>query len=461
MRPGASPAWPPTRPTPRLCTRAPPAAVSGKRPLADRAGRPLTDSQASLAIGALAIDPTGQVIYAGTGEDNLSDSQAGEGILKSTNGGASWSLVGQAVFAGHHIGSIAVDRATSGATQRVLVATDAGLYVSTDAGVSWTRNTAYLSLLSTVNSAVQASGAVTLVIQDPSLDGVFWLSASDFCATESGDILRGDGGGSWQLREPSSGPFLTSVSSRIGLGIGTGGAGATTWLSAAACNGDLLDIQKSGDGGQNWTGLSNTTPGLTDYFNVFNLAGYGQGDYDNVIAVDPANGANAVFGGVTLLATTDGGASFSDIGDVYSETHPNGVIHPDIHALAFTSGDHFYLGEDAGVWSTADLGGARNPTPGTASDWANLNAGLATVQYYSGSALDTTHLLGGSQDNGTSGHFPGAAAEPALQAYAGGDGGYTAIDPTVGSTTIYAGYAGGFIARGSSTIDSTDAASPL
>jgi len=51
----------------------------------------LTDSQPSLAVGSIAIDPTNsQTIYVGTGEgDNATgDGYYGAGILKSTNGAA-------------------------------------------------------------------------------------------------------------------------------------------------------------------------------------------------------------------------------------------------------------------------------------------------------------------------------------------------------------------------------------
>src|SRR5258708_37980932 len=62
---------------------------------------PLTDSQATLAIGAIAVqpqlanpDPTRSVVLAGTGESNSSaDSYYGLGILRSQDGGASWAPI--------------------------------------------------------------------------------------------------------------------------------------------------------------------------------------------------------------------------------------------------------------------------------------------------------------------------------------------------------------------------------
>ena len=55
---------------------------------------PLTDSQVTLSMGALAIAKSNpMVIYAGTGEANNSlDSNCGRGILVSGDGGATWTL---------------------------------------------------------------------------------------------------------------------------------------------------------------------------------------------------------------------------------------------------------------------------------------------------------------------------------------------------------------------------------
>ena len=62
---------------------------------------PLIDDQATLAVGAIAIqpqsnspDPSRSVVLVGTGEANSStDSYYGLGILRSANGGTTWSLI--------------------------------------------------------------------------------------------------------------------------------------------------------------------------------------------------------------------------------------------------------------------------------------------------------------------------------------------------------------------------------
>ncbi len=63
---------------------------------------PLTDNQQSLVIGSLALDPNDPydtTVYAGTGEPNYGlDNYNGIGILKTTDGGANWTLLGGTIF---------------------------------------------------------------------------------------------------------------------------------------------------------------------------------------------------------------------------------------------------------------------------------------------------------------------------------------------------------------------------
>src|SRR2546423_5166178 len=73
---------------------------------------PLTDGEASLAMGAIAFAPSSpNIIYAGTGEANFSgDAYAGMGLLKSTNGGATWQLLATNTFAKNTFSEIRVHR---------------------------------------------------------------------------------------------------------------------------------------------------------------------------------------------------------------------------------------------------------------------------------------------------------------------------------------------------------------
>src|SRR5579885_1455073 len=61
---------------------------------------PLLDNQCSLAVGSIAIDPVNpSIVYVGTGEQNNSgDSYYGCGVLRSGDGGASWTQLGASTF---------------------------------------------------------------------------------------------------------------------------------------------------------------------------------------------------------------------------------------------------------------------------------------------------------------------------------------------------------------------------
>src|SRR5262245_36646823 len=108
---------------------------------------PLSDHAESLAIGALAIaidDP--DVLYAGTGEGNVQYYSTafplnsapgiylGVGILKSTDGGATWVNHADALLANHSFYRIAVDPSDS---NHAFAATSLGLCRTVD-GVNWT-----------------------------------------------------------------------------------------------------------------------------------------------------------------------------------------------------------------------------------------------------------------------------------------------------------------------------------
>src|SRR5262249_51524716 len=113
---------------------------------------PLSDQQPSLGVGqptAVAIDPNDtNTIYVGTSLA-FSASSITAGILKSTEGGGSWIMLGcgfpannsgnaALLFQGQNISSIIVDPANSSV---LYLAASNGLFRSTDGGQNWTGGT--------------------------------------------------------------------------------------------------------------------------------------------------------------------------------------------------------------------------------------------------------------------------------------------------------------------------------
>ncbi|MEP7014717.1 MAG: hypothetical protein ABI925_04690, partial [Verrucomicrobiota bacterium] len=111
----------------------------------------LTDDAliSTTAIDTLAIDPNNHnTIYAGTGDLNYGSFSFGsQGILKSTNGGTNWTVLGASVFGAglplppgtfpqyQAVGKVRVDPNDS---NKVLAGTKTGLYLSYDGGTNWT-----------------------------------------------------------------------------------------------------------------------------------------------------------------------------------------------------------------------------------------------------------------------------------------------------------------------------------
>lgn len=361
---------------------------------------PLTDNQPSLAIGSIAIDPVNpQIIYAGTGEENFGgDCYFGRGILKSMDGGQTWTQLGASVFNGLKVASVIVDPQ---ADHLVYVAAGDGVYESTDSGNTW--NKIYDGNQKDVTSLVMSP-------TDPStlyaaVDGV-------------GIFETTDGGSSWSAL--TSG-LPTSGIGRIALAIAPSNAQVMYSAFATDTKGgsELQGFYTSIDGGQTWTQDTNTPPYFDDNYGYGGTPGQqGQGFYDNVIAVDPNNPQHVIAGGITLVESNDGGQTWTNIVQQQSLS-----IHPDQHAIVFDSSGDIYIGNDGGVWEYTAAGQLND-----------LNTNLSITQFYPGisQANNGTQILAGSQDNGTS-LYKAASGWSFVQS---GDGGYTATDPR-NPSTIY------------------------
>ncbi len=357
----------------------------------------LTPTATDLAIGALAIDPTNpEVIYAGTGENDgfqtstgpttCYDCFYGNGILKSTNGGQTWTLLGQSVFNGWNLGSIAVDPQDPSV---LFAAGSRGLWVSQDGGLTWSqqiKSQAWDIVIVPGSPETLFAGVSGVGIETSTNGGATWTPMTNGLPPAGVDI------GSTMLAYAPSNP--TTMYASI--------ANGTT--------GSLVGLYVSTDGGQSWTRTSapnyfaeSTTPPLPS-----------QGNYDNALAVSPTNPNQVYAGGTSLYESLTGGQSWTEVGGYVN----NQVIHPDFHALTFDPSGSLFIGNDGGIWEIAGSG--------VVSD---LNTNLSLTQFYQGLSVSSTSgggwmVLAGSQDNGTMAYFSGQG----WQSVAGGDGGWNAID---------------------------------
>jgi len=355
----------------------------------------LTDKECSLAMGSIALDPVNpQIVYAGTGELHFSgDSYYGCGVLRSTDGGASWTQLGASVFdtntGGARIGRIIIDPTSAGSTSSSTVhaATSSGFFRSQNSGFSWTRT---------------LDGVATDVAVDPVDPANVYVAIGSTVGGSLNGIYKSTDRGATFARLSNGLPGANI--GRIALGLSPAEpaviyAAIQDAFGEGGSDGQLLGIFKTVDAGATWTRL------------VASGANCGsQCWYDLFVATDPLNASIVYFGGVLLFRSDDGGTQFRNI---------TRSIHVDQHAITFDPNDPatVYIGNDGGVFRTANRG----------TSWSSLNTNLAITQFYSGISTDPFNpniVIGGTQDNGTL-QFSGTDLWDTIL---GGDGGFTAID---------------------------------
>jgi len=365
---------------------------------------PLTDAQSTLFMGAVAVAPSDSTtIYAGTGEANMGPSKAknfrdniyyGRGILKSSDGGSSWTLVGGDVFLRRTISKIVIDPtdpntvyAAVGALATNGLAENTGVWKSSDGGTTWTNTTASISTVA----------AFSDLIIDPTNNLTLYAAVGTPGVEDSraanGVYKTTDGTASWTAAGNfPSGATDTQVG-RISLGISP--AAPATVYAAIARPGpplsnfnSLYRIMKTVNGGESWSAVADPgglCPDAGENLNYLASAG----DYHNAIAVDPTNADRVYAGGICLIASTNGGQSWSAIA-----TGETQGPHRDHHALVFDGAGRLLDGNDGGVWRLDDP---------DALTWTNLNTNLQITQFI-GIALhpiDSNIAYGGNQDTGT------------------------------------------------------------
>jgi len=217
--------------------------------------RALTDTQCSLAMGAIAIDPgNNKVIYAGTGEGPTIGSSylSGCGLLKSTDGGVTWTQMGASVFdppnqEGARIWKIAITGNT------VMVASTFGVFRSTDGGSTFTP----MPVLGGIGSPV------TDLVIDPRNDMIMYAAIGNTFGSNANGFYRSvDGGATWFRFGYPPDPAFSFPTDNVGrIALAVAPSAPRTLYAAVArpirtgdpLSGTLRGVFKSFNGGDAWT----------------------------------------------------------------------------------------------------------------------------------------------------------------------------------------------------------------
>jgi len=361
-----------------------------------------TDELTNIGVSDLAIDPEHpDTMYLATGDRDAADTYS-FGLLKSTDGGVTWSSTGLSfnVNQNYRIGRVVVH---PDSTNIVIAATNGGVYRSTNYGSTFT---------------LEKTGAFY---------GITMGRGDTVYATTSGSspkIYRSaDAGDSWtQLTNglPTSGKYRCEVA--------VSGTPGKLYVVYGDSNYGYGGVYRSTNGGNNWT-LMSSTPNIMGWANDGSGTG-GQAWYDLSIACDP-NSSNTIYvGGVNIWKSTNGGSTWSIVGHWYG-AGSTPYVHADHHHAIFRPNtSQLYVGTDGGVYKSTNGG----------SSWSHLNDGMNITQYYkiSQSTSDSAVVLAGAQDNGS--HLRSSTYN--WSEVTGGDGmdnGVDAVNDNLMYTSIYYG----------------------
>ncbi len=375
-----------------------------------------TDLLPSLGVSAIVVDWSNpQVVYLGSGDGDGSDTQS-LGVLKSTDGGLTWSTTGLSWTPSqfYQVNRMIQDPVNPNI---LMAATNDGTYRTTDGGNNWTQSDA---------TAVRD---IEMKPGDPNT----WYVASYRNSSDVEVLRTTNAGASWSV------VYTNSNSNRINIAVTPDNPNLVALLSSEdGSNGldGLFKSTNSGASGSFTQVFSGTTANILDYTDDGSGSG-GQGWYDLSFEIDPNNENNWYSGGVNIWKSTDAGQSWN-CKTMWYNFQGLAEVHADQHFFSIQPNrpNHLFACNDGGLFVTTDGG----------DNWAeitHLQQGPVIGQYYriSNHFYNEHEVLGGLQDNGSKLLRNGTWIEAT-----GGDGMECIIDP-VDTLIMYGSYTNGSISR--------------
>ncbi len=365
----------------------------------------LADTVQAYSMGCVVIDPTNSnVVWLGTGENNHQRALGyGMGVYKSIDGGQTWKFMG--LKESRQIGGIVVDPKNP---NTIYVAAegsvwgpggDRGLYKTIDGGKTWNK---------VLN--ISENTGVNNIVMDPRDSNVLYATSEQ----RRRHIFTKIGGGPESAVYKSNDAGATWDKLTNGIpSVDKGGMG----IAISPVNPDVVYL------------IVEAAEGKGGFFRSTNRGAswekmgdhYSQGQYYNEIYCDPKN-VDKVFSTETVTQyTEDAGKTWKPFG--------NSDRHVDDHALWIDPTDtkHIMIGGDGGVYETFDMGKT-----------FLFKSNLPVTQFYrvnTDNDLPFYNIYAGTQDNNSFGgpsrsiRGSGVISDDWVVTN-GGDGFWTAIDPT-------------------------------
>ncbi|HNQ12847.1 MAG TPA: PKD domain-containing protein [Bacteroidia bacterium] len=302
----------------------------------------------------IAIDPVNSnILYMVTGDGDAGDTYS-LGLLKSYDAGLTWNPTGLTFSMGNTrlMSKVLINPNNANI---ILVASSAGIYRSTDAGVTFTNT---------------RTGSFKDMEFKPGDPNTVYIAGSEF-------YVSNDGGVTW-TQTTSGLPSATNVS-RMAICTTPADPSIVYMIVGLPAPGYGTEgFYRSTNSGASFTKLS--TPSLGN-----------QQWYDLCIASNPTNASEVIVGGQTQFQkSTNNGSSWTQIAQ---------STHVDYHDCVYINGTTFYIASDGGLYRTTNNG----------SSFSNLNNNLSIAQMYGfgHSATNPNLNIQGWQDNGTNLHNNG------------------------------------------------------
>jgi photosystem II stability/assembly factor-like uncharacterized protein len=351
----------------------------------------LTDNLPSCGISGLVVSwANANTIYALTGDGDVSHGnlitsygfdQKSVGVLKSTDGGVTWSATGELPNAGTTFyGYKLIQHPSSSNT--LFAATTSGIYRTTNGGTSWTQ--------------VETDTRFTDIEFKPGSPNTMYAVRRMLSGggTNSNPFYRStDGGVTWSNAGITG---LTTTAERLAIGVSENNANYVYLLAGPNTgSGSFKGLYRSTNSGIDFTNRA-TTPNILGYPTDGSDA-KDQTFYDHCIEVDPDNANVVITGGINIWRSTDGGTTLTARTQWFDDgpDSPAGdYVHADIHNLTYNPlNNYLYTCTDGGVGRSTNDG----------ADWTFLSADLHIMATYHADWYEPSIsiLANGTQDNGT------------------------------------------------------------